>query len=705
MKALLPRTLELLLGSAVGPVRSKVEFPDQAGLGSPVVFSLSPSRKLTNNLRQEGYAYVRHFAALPSRSRPRWLLPIGASCGMLAATQMYFPHRRTARILKSLVTGIIKTGWDGWLGSRVLIASKEALPLEGLVRDITGEQRPIFALSIGRQPAIRKLTVQVMSRRAKVLGYMKLPLTDAAIDRVRNEAATLEQLWNFPTLRPHIPRLLHAGTWNDSYLLFQSALPGELGPTNLTEMHANFLQALWNVNRIERSGQNLVEEIGPQWDKAAVLLGSNWKELGREVLRRSAQDLDRLTIPCGISHGDFAPWNTRVHEARLLLFDWESTQWEAPTTWDIFHFRLQAAVSLKKGNGSSFPTEHTDGASYLLYLLYSVIQFLQEENWTAISHRQKLLISELQRTLNIRAEERVPKIQAVRSIDRQSGIGARTSVSRACSAPRIVTTSWDDGDPRDLRIAELLRSRGLAGTFYIPMSGYLNNPTLIASDLRALSLEGFEIGAHSMSHNSLTRSRGEQLGREVRTCKQMLEQLVGEEVSMFCYPNGRYNPRVIQEVRCAGYTGARTTCMLSTSTDFRPFQMPTTLQAFPHPRTGYLRDLGRAKNIPGLWKFATELSQFENWTDLGKRLFSQVLEDGGIWHLYGHSWEIDDLALWSELRDMLDHVSHNSNVIYLTNGELVSLINRADGVSSLNASVEQRPRGPRDKEKEIPCPR
>jgi hypothetical protein len=133
--------------------------------------------------------------------------------------------------------------------------------------------------------------------------------------------------------------------------------------------------------------------------------------------------------------------------------------------------------------------------------------------------------------------------------------------------------------------------------------------------------------------------------------------------------------------------------------------MPTTLQAFPHRSAGYLRDLGRAKNIPGLWKFTTELSRFESWIDLGKRLFSQVLEEGGVWHLYGHSWEIDDLGLWDELSEMLDHVSHRSNVIYLTNGELLSLVKRTDGMGSMNVSLEQNPRGPRDKEKQIPCAR
>ena len=37
--------------------------------------------------------------------------------------------------------------------------------------------------------------------------------------------------------------------------------------------------------------------------------------------------------------------------------------------------------------------------------------------------------------------------------------------------PRTVTTSCDDGDPSDLKVAELLRTRGLLGTFYFPFIG------------------------------------------------------------------------------------------------------------------------------------------------------------------------------------------------------------------------------------------
>jgi hypothetical protein len=55
---------------------------------------------------------------------------------------------------------------------------------------------------------------------------------------------------------------------------------------------------------------------------------------------------------------------------------------------------------------------------------------------------------------------------------------------------RIVTTSWDDGDPNDLRVAEPLHSRGLAGAFYIPIIGCHGGKTLEPADLKSLRLAG-----------------------------------------------------------------------------------------------------------------------------------------------------------------------------------------------------------------------
>jgi peptidoglycan/xylan/chitin deacetylase (PgdA/CDA1 family) len=237
----------------------------------------------------------------------------------------------------------------------------------------------------------------------------------------------------------------------------------------------------------------------------------------------------------------------------------------------------------------------------------------------------------------------------------------------------VVTTSWDDGATSDMRIAELLRARGLPGTFYVPIDGYKGKTTLGPPDLRSLWSEGFEIGAHTISHKMLPDLAPGELDHEVRGCKEILEQMLGRQVVTFCYPNGRYSNEVIRSVKSAGFQAARTTRMLCLSSHFAPFEMPTTLQAYPHRRAGYLRNLGRACTIPGVVKYATEFWNLPSWIDVGKKLFSQVLERGGVWHLYGHSWEIEELGMWDDLREMLDHVCRRDGVTYATNRSLLSL--------------------------------
>jgi peptidoglycan-N-acetylglucosamine deacetylase len=160
---------------------------------------------------------------------------------------------------------------------------------------------------------------------------------------------------------------------------------------------------------------------------------------------------------------------------------------------------------------------------------------------------------------------------------------------------------------------------------------------------------------------------------------------------MFCFPNGRYDHEVIRHVRQTGYKGARTVRMLSMGTDFPPFEMPTTVQAYPHSGRAYIRNLARAQNAPGLWRFMTEFRRFKSWVELGKQLFRQVLEHGGVWHLYGHSWEIEELGIWGELRELLDYVSKREGVTYVTNGQLVSLLDghTSAGHPTANASHDQ----------------
>jgi peptidoglycan-N-acetylglucosamine deacetylase len=253
---------------------------------------------------------------------------------------------------------------------------------------------------------------------------------------------------------------------------------------------------------------------------------------------------------------------------------------------------------------------------------------------------------------------------------------AETSIPGQCRAGALpgktvfVTTSWDDGDRSDLKLAELLAARGLRATFYITTGGLGKGSVMSPMDLRELSNAGFEIGAHTVTHPVLTEVSRAAATRELVDCKESLEDLLGREVTSFAYPKGRYNSAVVGLVREAGYRCARGVRILSLSHGFPPFEMPVTIQAFPHGWTGYAKNLFGRGEIASLVRFSLQLGRSKNWVALGKSLFDRALQQGGAWHLLGHSWQTEKLGGWPEVKDLLDYVSGRPGVRYVTNTDL-----------------------------------
>ena len=382
-----------------GPAPSGNELQPGALPGS-VVVSLNPSNSTKNDLAGQGYTCARSFVALPSLTSPRWLFPLGNGRCALEGLEIYKPYARGARVLKGLLTAIVAAHCQGFAPHRVLVASRSPLPLEALVREVTGECQPVFALSLGTEGRFRKLTVQVMRPSGEILGYIKLPLTHAAVERVRHEAETLNHLWSFPALRPHIPRVLYSGEWGEGAILFQSGGSSRPGPVFFNRQCKEFLQLLWGIRSTEKPGHVLCEEVAARWRKAEPGLAPGWRALGQAALARAKRELDGATIPCGLAHGDFAPWNTRVEGGHLYVFDWESASWEAPTLWDIFHFKTQVAALLNKKNDlrTSGDCRSGERAPFLLYLLNSACQLFGEESpaqGIGLEYRRQVLAKQL----------------------------------------------------------------------------------------------------------------------------------------------------------------------------------------------------------------------------------------------------------------------------------------------------------------------
>lgn len=65
--------------------------------------------------------------------------------------------------------------------------------------------------------------------------------------------------------------------------------------------------------------------------------------------------------------------------------------------------------------------------------------------------------------------------------------------------------------------------------------------------------EGFEIGAHTMSHVDLTELSGNKLKKEIEGSKRSVESLLGEKILSFSYPYGRLDDRVRSVVTQSGF--------------------------------------------------------------------------------------------------------------------------------------------------------
>jgi len=234
----------------------------------------------------------------------------------------------------------------------------------------------------------------------------------------------------------------------------------------------------------------------------------------------------------------------------------------------------------------------------------------------------------------------------------------------------IVTTSWDDGDALDLKLADVLSEFGIAGTFYVSPRNR-ERPVMDGGELRRLG-EGFEIGAHSLTHPDLRTLSGPDLMAELTDGRRILEDTLSRPVHMFCYPKGRYTARVHRAAAECGFIGARTTRMFRFDLPADPFLMPATIAVRDFPWTAWVPHCIRTLSWAGLEHVVLK-SRGKPWRELATGLFEHVLQRGGVWHLWGHSWEIEARGMWDDLRAVLDAVSGRDEVAYLTNGQVARL--------------------------------
>jgi peptidoglycan/xylan/chitin deacetylase (PgdA/CDA1 family) len=229
----------------------------------------------------------------------------------------------------------------------------------------------------------------------------------------------------------------------------------------------------------------------------------------------------------------------------------------------------------------------------------------------------------------------------------------------------IVTISWDDGQKLDLKFANLLKKYGLKGTFYISPRNREWDKGELLSDKEIYKLsKDFEIGCHTMNHQRLTEIKEDQAYREILDSKLFLEKIINKKIESFSYPYGDYNNKIRNLVEKAGLIIGRTSNRYSFKYPLDPLVLDTTLHTYDH-----ILDLAK------ILKFSRfnpiEFCKNLDWEHLARRMFDYVIRRGGVYHLWGHSKEIDTLSHWGKLENVLAYIAGRKNIRYLTNAEIL----------------------------------
>ena len=129
-------------------------------------------------------------------------------------------------------------------------------------------------------------------------------------------------------------------------------------------------------------------------------------------------------------------------------------------------------------------------------------------------------------------------------------------VLAACPAVRI---SFDDGNASDIELGlPALQERGLTATFFA-LAGRLDLPgSLSPADLRALVAAGMTIGTHGMDHRPWRGLDESEQQRELVQARDELAEVVGVPVTQAALPLGRYDRRLLSQLRRLGYAAVHT---------------------------------------------------------------------------------------------------------------------------------------------------
>jgi hypothetical protein len=204
-------------------------------------------------------------------------------------------------------------------------------------------EAPCAAFQIGTPGPCQKASALLMTEPGRPIALAKIAMGYRADNAVHAEAGWLRALGQVPEVEGQAPRLLEEGTTNGGRrYLVTSVSPSTATTRAFTAAHARFLASLRHVRmRVEDFE---LSELACELQRGYDQLEPHIEDAARAELRAALADCEAPLMywsgPYVASQGDFAPWNIRLLDGRIFVFDWESGCAGASPLDDVLHYLL-----------------------------------------------------------------------------------------------------------------------------------------------------------------------------------------------------------------------------------------------------------------------------------------------------------------------------------------------------------------------------
>lgn len=290
----------------------------------------SPLRKLFASEDGSGRVIRKRFRILKRSGQHLLALPL-ASNEAVSAMRLYAPQRPMARSACAVLRTLLRFGFPSPLRvEECLISPTDPFSqfLSSLGNSWTLSDSGLGVL-FGNPRTVGRRFVLMLFENGSPIAVVKAGIGSAAQSLVGAEAHFLQSAGSIGLPAP-LAVLESERVHAFAILPLEGAAPRTASPRDVQRVLQPWLAVTASIPLSDISG----------WAKVSAACADS------PVWKKHCAGVSSRNICPAIVHGDFAPWNIKVHPCTGVwqVFDWERGQLCGVPAWDWFHFELQTAI-------------------------------------------------------------------------------------------------------------------------------------------------------------------------------------------------------------------------------------------------------------------------------------------------------------------------------------------------------------------------